>query len=198
MIIHQLVGMVVDLQLQGPAAEAVVVNAIAIERLVAVQMVDASEQAHPKPVVEILDSLDRIVFAEQLARAAPVEKAGADKIVHVLAERPPFGKMNLRIVGRAAILGSEFRIRQRPARRVDGRVIGVDHRRLGMGFQKLDQAQQLIGMHGVVGRSPRPEFSPGELEPVAQRFRQPLIGLRQHPHSRITHILRQYPFRPVG
>ncbi len=70
-VVHQSMRAFGNLQLLGAAAEAVVVDAILVQRLVAVQVGDGGDQAQPQPVVEVLDAQDWDRTRPAAARSNP-------------------------------------------------------------------------------------------------------------------------------
>ena len=104
----------------------------------------------------------------------------------------------LRIVRRAAIVRPEGGVRKRPPFGVDGRVVGKHHPHVAVRPQEFHLPAQLVGVHQVVGRGPRPKLAAGELETVAQGFRQFLVVLGEDPHLRMPDVLGQHPFHAVA
>jgi hypothetical protein len=67
-----------------------------------------------------------------------------------------------------------------------------------MGLQEFDLAPQVVGLHQVVGRGPRPKLAPRQREAVAQGLGQLLVRLRKNPHLRMRRVAGQNLGRAVG
>ncbi len=156
-----------DLQLGGPAAQAPVVHAIPIERLVGAEVLDAEDVVYTHPVIVVLRPEPGVVVADQPSHDAPVQEAGADEVVADDVDLAGVAReMDLGRCRRSAVMRPERGIRKRLAAIVDRDVIGVDHRRLRLRLQEGDQPGELLGMHEVVGRGPRPVLARAKSNPL--------------------------------
>jgi hypothetical protein len=52
-----------------------------------------------------------------------------------------------------------------------------------------DQPLELLGMHPVIGGCPCPELAAGEGEAVAERLREPLVGLAEDADARVAEVV---------
>ena len=193
LVLHQRLGLLQDPQLDGAAAQAVVVDPVAVEQLVAAEVADREQVVDPHPVVVVLGAELGVVLGDDATDPAAVEEARPDEVVLLPVELLGGARqVDLRRGRLAPVVGAELGVGQQLAPVVDRVVVGVDHGATGMLPQERDQPLELGRLHQVVGRRPGVELAGGELEGVGQRVGQGLVGLGQHPHLGVVVVAGEH------
>ena len=178
LVAHQLHGLLDNAVVLAPCGDAVLVHPVPVKERVTAQVLHRKEGVDAHPVVIVLYAGLRVIVAQDPPYPAAIEEAGANEVVldHIQgvgAARQAHCRAGLV----RAVTPAPAGVLEGLAGGVHHRVVRIDQAQAGLGSQALDQGGEHLRRHSVVRGGPGPVFAARLAEAVAERGRQPQVGL---------------------